>query len=174
MEYEFTLKFRLPAEAAEADELLERLGEAGCDDALVGVGRPGRIALDFTREAGSALAAISSAMGDARRAIPGAQLVEAGPDLVGLTEVAEIVGISRQAMRKFMLSNPDDFPAPVHEGSGVLWHLSDLMHWFKERQPGRYDPNVHEVSKAAMLLNLARELRQLEGGLTGELQALLA
>ena len=38
MEYEFTLKFALPANHRPADELIERLGEAGCEDALVGIG----------------------------------------------------------------------------------------------------------------------------------------
>lgn len=33
MEYEFTLKFALPANQGPTDELVERLGEAGCDDA---------------------------------------------------------------------------------------------------------------------------------------------
>ncbi len=69
---------------------------AGCDDALVGVGQPGRIALDFTREARSASEAVLSAIKDVQRAIPGARLIEAGPDYVGLTEVAEMVGVTRQ------------------------------------------------------------------------------
>lgn len=43
MEYEFTLKFMLAADVA-VDEIVERLGVAGCDDALVGIGQPGRIA----------------------------------------------------------------------------------------------------------------------------------
>lgn len=32
------------------DALFERLAEEGCDDALVGVGQPRRLALEFTRE----------------------------------------------------------------------------------------------------------------------------
>ena len=51
MEYVFTLKFQLSDEDSDHDEIVERLGAAGCDDALVGVGQPGRIALEFTREA---------------------------------------------------------------------------------------------------------------------------
>ena len=50
-EYEFTLKFRLPTPDADPESYLPALAEAGCDDALVGIGQPGRIALDFTREA---------------------------------------------------------------------------------------------------------------------------
>jgi hypothetical protein len=59
MEYEFTLKYRLAAADSDDDELVERLGAAGCDDALVGIGQPGRIALDFSREARSAQVGVS-------------------------------------------------------------------------------------------------------------------
>src|SRR5439155_384770 len=83
---------------------IERLGAAGCDDALVGIGQPGRIALEFTREAHSAEAALVSALTDVKRAIPSARLIEAAPDFVGLTDVAEVVGMTRQNMRKLMIS----------------------------------------------------------------------
>lgn len=32
-------------------DLVERLGAAGCDDALVGIGRVGHLSLEFTRQA---------------------------------------------------------------------------------------------------------------------------
>jgi hypothetical protein len=71
---------------------------------LIGVGQAGRIALDFTREANTAFEAVSSAIADVKQAIPGAKLVEATPDLVGLTDVADIIGCSRQYMRKLMIA----------------------------------------------------------------------
>src|SRR5471030_1701492 len=104
MEYIFTLKYQLP-EAAVRDDIVERLGAAGCDDALIGVGLPGRIALEFSREAGSAKAALFSALEDVKRAVPGAKLVEAAPDFVGLTDVADLVGMSRQNIRKLMVNH---------------------------------------------------------------------
>jgi hypothetical protein len=58
MEFEFTLKFTLTTDSPGVDELVEHLGAAGCDDALVGIGQSGRIALEFTREADSAKQAI--------------------------------------------------------------------------------------------------------------------
>jgi hypothetical protein len=76
MEYTFTLKYKLSDEDCDHDQLVERLGEAGCDDALVGLGTPGRIALEFTRESVSADAAIGSAMADVKRAIPSSRLME--------------------------------------------------------------------------------------------------
>ena len=41
MEYTFTLKYQLADADRDADALVERLGETGCDDALVGIGQPG-------------------------------------------------------------------------------------------------------------------------------------
>ncbi|WP_340146689.1 hypothetical protein [Halomonas sp. PA16-9] len=38
MEYIFTLKYQLADSDSDLDALVERLGAAGCDDALVGVG----------------------------------------------------------------------------------------------------------------------------------------
>ena len=98
-EYEFGLRFSLPQDEAHSDELIERLGDAGCDDALIGVGHAGRIAFEFAREADSASNAILSAIQDVRRALPTAELAEVSPDLVGVTDVADIVGCSRQNLR---------------------------------------------------------------------------
>lgn len=102
-EYEFTLKFRLPDASADPEQFIDALAEAGCDDAAVGVGQQGRIALAFTRKAASASEAIVSAVQEVRGAIPGVELVEASPDFVGLTDVADLVGCSRQNIRKLMI-----------------------------------------------------------------------
>jgi hypothetical protein len=40
-----------------------------------------------------------------RKRDPGAELVEASPDFVGLTDVADLVGCSRQNIRKLMLTH---------------------------------------------------------------------
>lgn len=83
MEYAFTLKFQLGEDDRNTEELVERLGAAGCDDALVGIGQPGRLALEFTRAADNAEAAVHSALSDVRRAVPAARLIEVAPDLDG-------------------------------------------------------------------------------------------
>lgn len=79
MEHEFTVKFSLPNPDGHIDEIVGRLGEAGCDDALIGIGAPGRIALKFSREARSSEAAIASAIRDIQKAVPLAELLEVGP-----------------------------------------------------------------------------------------------
>lgn len=51
MEYNFTLKYQINHGNDEGDDIAERLGAGGCDDALLGLGQPGRIALNFSRQA---------------------------------------------------------------------------------------------------------------------------
>jgi hypothetical protein len=77
MVFTFTLNYQLTSDESDMDTLVERLAEEGCDDALVGVGQPGRLAFEFIREAPSADDAIESAIKDVRRAVPNARLIEA-------------------------------------------------------------------------------------------------
>jgi len=157
MEYIFTLKYQLADSDSDLDALVERLGAAGCDDALVGVGQPGRLALEFSREAGSAEEAVRTALVDLKKAIPSARLIEASPDLVGLTDVADVVGVSRQAMRKLMLTHRATFPMPVHEGSASIWHLAEVLDWLMTRGGYQIDVGVLDTAKVALEVNIAKE-----------------
>ena len=162
-DYEFTLKFSLPDADDDPDRHIEALAAAGCDDALIGIGQRGRIALDFTRTAKSALAAITSALRDVRKALPEATLVEASPDFVGLTDVAGFAGFTRQNMRKLMLGNSPTFPAALHDGNPSLWHLADILAWLEDQQGRPIDRALLEIAQATMLLNIAKEARKLPG-----------
>ncbi len=173
MEYTFTLKYQLADGDRDPDVLVERLGEAGCDDALVGIGQPARLALEFTREAADADEAVRSALADVRRAVPSARLIEVTPDLVGLTDVAEIVGVSRQNMRKLMLAHPGSFPAPVHEGSASIWHLADVLAWLQAKGSYSLANDVLDVARVALQVNLAKEGRRLPRSASKELRALV-
>jgi len=75
MEYTFTLKYELRDGNDLVDDVVERLGVTGCDDALVGIGRVGRLSLEFAREATSAEAALLSALSDVKRAVPSSMLI---------------------------------------------------------------------------------------------------
>ncbi len=77
MECTFTLKYQLPSDDNDMDAIMDRLAEEGCDDALVGVGQPGLLALEFVREAPSERDALEGAIEDVRRAVPNARLIEA-------------------------------------------------------------------------------------------------
>ena len=174
MEYDFVLKFKLAEDSADANDLVERLGEAGCDDAVVGIGQPGRIALNFTREADSAQQAIISALEDVKRAVPDAELIEASPDLAGLTDIAELVGVTRQNMRKLMLTHAKTFPAPIHEGSAALWHLAPVLEWLGTRAGYAIEQHLPEVSRIAMQINVAKESHRLEAPVADRIRALVA
>ena len=174
MEYEFTLKYRLTTADSDADELVERLGAAGCDDALVGIGRPGRIALDFSREARSAQAAVVSAMMAVKKAIPTARLVEVSPDCVGLTDIAELVGVSRQNMRQLSLAHAKTFPTPFHSGNVELWHLAHVLEWLVERGTYRVEQCLLDVARVAMQINLVKESALIQGELRREVRNLVA
>ncbi|MGG1949149.1 DNA-binding protein [Trinickia sp. NRRL B-1857] len=174
MEYVFTLKYQLADEDRDHEQIVERLFEAGCDDATVGMGQPGRIALAFTRDAADAWSAIHSALQDARKAMPSARLVEAGPDFVGLTDVADLAGVTRQNMRKLMLAHASRFPLPVHEGSSSVWHLSDVLIWLSGRGSYPISAGLVDIAKATKQVNLAKEARQIEPRFNRQLVPLLA
>jgi predicted DNA-binding transcriptional regulator AlpA len=95
------------------------------------------------------------------------------PDLVGLTDVAEMVGVSRQNMRKLMLAHPDSFPAPVHEGSASIWHLADVLTWLQAKGSYSLARDVLEVACAALQVNVAKEGRRLSRSASEELEALV-
>jgi hypothetical protein len=172
MDFEFTLKFRLPSDIKDADEAVERLGAHGCTDAMVGLGQPGYLGLDFIRTAKTAQEAVLSALDDVQAALPGAALVEAGPDYVGLTDVADVVGQSRQNLRKLMLGHHQRFPAPVHSGNPSLWHLAQVLEFLRERHV-EFPVPVFDVARTAMQLNLARQQPLIDRQLAASLRARL-
>lgn len=154
-EYEFTLKFDLPSPDLDLDDYVERLADCGCDDAIVGIGQKGRIGLQFTREADSAEQAVLSGITDVRCAIPDAELVEASPDFVGLTDVAELLHVSRQNARKLIVSCRAFTPAPVHEGHPTIWRLAKVLLWLKDTRSYRVDDDLLALAKTNMQVNLA-------------------
>lgn len=160
-EYEFTLKFALSSPRLDGSLYIEQLYERGCDDALIGVGQPGYIALNFIRASETAKSAIHSAKSDVEAVIPHAILIEASPDLVGLTDVAKLLGCSRQNIRKLILDGSSQSPRPIYNGQIRIWHLADILNWLKQNK--NYDINeaLLEVAEASMTLNIAQEWRRI-------------
>jgi hypothetical protein len=68
-EFTFTLRFAID----NAESYIDKLYEAGCDDALIGLGTPGVLALEFIRRAETLKLAIESAERDVLKAIPDAK-----------------------------------------------------------------------------------------------------
>jgi hypothetical protein len=173
MKYHFALSFKLARTDEDPDEIVGRLGAAGCDDSTVGIGIPGRVGLMFTREAESAEQAIISAISDVRRALPDAELTEVGPDLAGLTDIAELVGVSRQNMRKLMVNHAGSFPSPVHDGSTALWRLAPVLEWLISRGY-TIEQRLLDVARMAMQVNLVKDLQHLDRPVENRIRALLA
>jgi hypothetical protein len=173
-EHTFTLTFALGARGADADVLVERLGVAGCDDAVVGVGRRGRLALEFSREAENAARALGSAVSDVRSAVPDAVLIEASPDLVGLTDVASLLGVTRQNVRKLIVSCDAPEPVPVHAGRPTIWRLAGVLRWLAREKRYPISPELLELAEATMQVNLAIEARDADPRAQAEIAALLA
>ncbi|MCK5356339.1 MAG: DNA-binding protein [Methyloprofundus sp.] len=172
-EYEFTLKFIFSDTLISPDSYINLLGAGGCDDALIGVGQQGRIALNFNREAKSALNAVCSAIKDVKAVIPEAILIEAAPDFVGLSDIADVLGCSRQNMRKVMINNRASFPVPIHEGKSAIWHLSNVLSWCRE--DGRYQVNevLQDVANANMQLNITKEISNIDPEMNSVFRAAL-
>ena len=160
--YDFGLVFQLPSEI-DGEVYLDRLYEAGCDDASVGIGKLGWIELDFIRAANSALDAINSAIGDVQRAIPDATLKHISPDIVGISEIATIMKCSRQNVRQIINSNSYTFPNPIYSQSKNLWYLSEVLQWCKERE--KEVPHLDillETSQYARAYNNALDSRKIK------------
>lgn len=165
-EYEFVLRFQLPADTDQPEEFLDALYEAGCDDAVVGVGLPGYISLDFSREANSAQEAVQSAIFDVQKAIHEAKLIEVSPDLLNTSEIADLVSarigkITRQAMRKYTFGQVakvnSRFPAAAVSSSSPLWHVDEVVSWLIENKKASNPAKAMrliETSKAARAMNV--------------------
>ena len=76
-DYEFTLIFDLPDSDADPEDYIDALAAAGCNDAVIGIGQRGRVALYFGRTATSAGEAYLTALRDVHNAIPRSVMVAA-------------------------------------------------------------------------------------------------
>ena len=156
-EFEFTLKFSYFSEQYNHDYIEEKLYEAGCDDAVLGLGLQSRLALQFTRTAPSAFEAVRTALRQVRLALPEITLIEATPDYVGLTDIALTFGVSRQYLRRVVETNLGTFPMPIHEGNPSLWHLSDVIAWFQRYKPKPILPELIALAVVNKQVNVAKE-----------------
>ena len=162
--YEFELIFKVDGSDKNSLDYSDKLYEAGCDDALVSVGQLGMIALSFTREAENAQIAIESAIENVKSAIADAELIEASPDFVSITDVASILGHSRQYTRK-LFNEKSNLPAPVHMGSPTIWHLSEVLNWVKNitKNGINLSDSLLEISNITRQVNFQKQMERLQG-----------
>jgi len=148
--YYFTLFFDLEA-SDDPEDFLDRLFEAGCSDTTPLIGKIGGLGMMFHRDAKDADAAIDSAVSNVLKAIPHAKLVRAEPDLVNLTEMAELVGTTKQNIRRYAKGEAatvsDPFPTPRVAGKTGYWHADELAHWLADKTGLKVEPDVLKTLK---------------------------
>jgi hypothetical protein len=148
---EFTVEIVVHARAPLTRAALEELAAIGGAAA----GHPGgrRAEATFTVKAGGHAAAVQLAIDKVTAVVPGEVLAievmtteEADrrleeppfPRVVGVSEVAELLGVTRQ--RLAVLREREDFPAPVAKlAGGPIWRAGDLSTFAGgwQRKPGR-------------------------------------
>ena len=172
-EYEFTLKFKLQDSNIDPDIYVEQLYESGCDDAVIGTGKKGYIGLNFIRESTSAYEAIASAIRDVKKAIPQASLVEASPDFVGVTDVANLLGCTRQNIQKLIAKDNLNCPSSVYGGAQSIWHLADILDWLIDNKKYSVSESLVEVAKVTMSLNITKQFAMLDPKLQASCKVLV-
>ena len=149
--YNFSLTFKLKEPNIDSQIYLDQLYEVGCDDALIGVGKKGYIGLDFIRESICAYEAIDSAINDVKLVINDAKLIHISPDLTGIKDLTTIFDCSRQNIQKFV--NKTTFPNSEYKGSQAIWHLAEVLNWFKSNGY-QVREELLEIAELAMSINV--------------------
>ena len=148
------------------DSFLDRLYEAGCDDALVCF-KDGYVCLDFSRASKSAEEAVLSAIRDFEHSTVGGTVERVEPDdLASLSEIARRTGVTRASLQKYargISKVGEDFPQPAANISGArreLYSAAEVINWMhaKERVvlPGHSTELVNVIAKINQALFVAK------------------
>jgi len=155
--HSFTLVISGVAELSRA--VLNRLFEAGCDDATFG-GRDGYVYGDFDREAPTFADAVSSAIEQVEST--GLRVIRVEPEeLVSASEIAARTQRSREGVRLLIAGKrgPGGFPPPLGwlDAKTRVWRWSDVSRWFVTE----FKAQLGEPGDAAFIaaLNSALEVR---------------
>lgn len=149
--------------AAIDSEIEDRLFEAGCDDALLGI-RDGVVYLDFDREAESLTEAILSAIENVEGAVLEVKVVRVEPDeLVTAADIAQRTGRSRESVRLLAAGRRGGggFPPPVRgmKSRTRLWRWAEVAEWLANHEGTPPDPRAADARVIAAI-NGALELRR--------------
>jgi predicted DNA-binding transcriptional regulator AlpA len=122
---------------ALSENYVDRLYEAGCDDAALGARGTEQVA-EFDRQAPTLAAALLSAIDDIESEVPEYRVLRVEPDdLVNATVIAERTGRSRESIRLLAKGQrgEGDFPKPVTwlDGSNQIWRWGEVAAWFQDR-----------------------------------------
>lgn len=136
-EYNFVLVI---AGDPNSDGNLNALFDAGCDDATFGA-IDGAAFGEFTREAESFSAAVTSAIQQVE-SVPGLKVLRIEPDdLVTASEIAERLEVTRQEVHLLVTGarqkGKGTFPSPVSHltSRNRLWSWAEIASWYEPNSP---------------------------------------
>ena len=160
-------------------ENLDRLFEAGCDDATFGA-REGLFHAEFDREATSFAEAIRTAIRDVEGAVPGLKVIRVEPEeFVTAADIARRIGRSRESVRLLIRAErgPGFFPPPAWwiGGKRPIWRWSDVATWCVRYLNGPPPTGATDEAVFISAMNGALDVRRHGGALSsGADRALLA
>ncbi|MCD0483245.1 hypothetical protein LO771_12715 [Streptacidiphilus sp. ASG 303] len=154
MEFEFTFVVDgvTPDDEAAATVLVERF------DGLLAEHR-GRCLLTVSAEAGTALEAAHALVTGLRRALPGLRVLRLDPELVGVSDIAERCGRSRQNVAQWVGGErraAAEAPFPEPEGTAghsLVWRWAEVNAWLA--RVGADDGMARASRDEALLVDLS-------------------
>lgn len=157
--YHFSLT--LAGVTSDTEGLEDALFTSGCDDGLICFyGKS--VYLEFDRKSENFTKAVLSAISDIESGDSGATVISVDANLVGLSDIAELSHMSRQAiaMLKDGTRGPGDFPSPVQriKGASPLWRWADVAEWL--HQKGKLSAELAANARQLDLINIALQLRE--------------
>lgn len=160
-EFDFTLI--LSGICDFTDKQVDRLFEAGCDDATIAQ-RYGRVYVTFSREAESMVSAIISAIFDIQKADIGASVLRVDTcNLVTQAEIARRLERSRQNVEQYIngTRGPGGFPAPacnITEGK-PLYYWCEVAYWACKHQllSEKDNTDAQEIATLNTILELQHQ-----------------
>ncbi len=153
--YEFSLRYDVSACHLSIDQIDDKLYEGGCDDVLIRHGRKHEVIVQFTRSAPAANKALEQAHQQVQAALPCARLLEAHPDYVGPTDIAQIYNVSRQRVQSLMHTKAAGVHAMTSVGNTQIFRLGTVIDEFANLGMRVNNETLHEAALAAMQLNRA-------------------
>lgn len=148
---------------ATTDGLEDALYAAGCHDALICFYGTA-VYLEFDRESTSLESAVLTAIRDIESAPSlNARVESIDSTLVGLSDIAGLTGLSRQAVAllKEGARGTGNFPGPVQrvKGNSPLWRWRTIVDWLVQEARISADSPLVEHAQVIDNLNLALQLR---------------
>ena len=159
-QFEFEIVFALPGSAHDPIEISNAVFEAGFEDAIVGTGIAGLVAVELEAEGEDAETVILKSARALIHVLPaGTRLREVRPDLVSLADVAKKIEVKRQALQQ------REMPLP---SLGGMYRIDEIEVFLTEgeiKKPGRRRAR-YNIENARNWLRSGRAARIVNAKLT--------